>query len=38
LLPYRDAVPPRDQVQAMQRHKLMRQARAQKNDVFFCQS
>jgi hypothetical protein len=31
LLPYRDAVPPPDQIEAMQRHKLMRQARTQKN-------
>jgi hypothetical protein len=38
LLAYRDAVPPPDQVQAMKRHKLMRQARAQKNDLFFCLS
>src|SRR5262249_44555748 len=35
LLPYRDAVPPPDQVEAVQRHKLMRQARSQKNDLFF---
>jgi hypothetical protein len=32
LLPYRDAQPPPDQVEAMQRHKLMRKARTQKND------
>ena len=31
LLPYRDAVPPPDQLEAMQRHKLMRQARSQEN-------
>ena len=30
LLPYRDAQPPPDQLEAMQRHKLMRQARAKK--------
>jgi hypothetical protein len=30
LLPYRDAQPPPDQVEAMRRHKLMRQARAKK--------
>jgi hypothetical protein len=33
LLPYRDAQPPPDQLEAMQRHKLMRQARAQKKDL-----
>jgi hypothetical protein len=38
LLPYRDAVPPPDQVEAMQRHKLMRQARSQKNVLFCSQS
>ena len=30
LLPYRDAQPPPDQLEAIQRHKLMRQARAKK--------
>jgi len=38
LLPYRDAVPPPDQLEAMQRHKLMRQARAQKNALSYSQS
>ena len=38
LLPYRDAVPPADQVEAMQRHKLMRHARAQKNALSYSQS
>lgn len=37
LLPYRDAVPPPDQLEAIQRHKLMRQARAQKNALFYSQ-
>jgi len=35
LLPYRDAVPPHDQLEATQRHKLMRQARAQKNALSY---
>ena len=38
LLPYRDAVPPADQLDAMQRHKLMRQARSQKNALYCSQS
>ena len=38
LLPYRDAQPPPDQLEAMQRHKLMRQARAQKNGPSYSQS
>jgi hypothetical protein len=38
LLPYRDAAPPPDQLEAMQRHKLMRQARAQKNALSYSQS
>jgi hypothetical protein len=38
LLPYRDAVPPPDQLEAMQRHKLMRQARAQKNALSYSQT
>jgi hypothetical protein len=38
LLPYRDAQPPPDQLEAMQRHRLMRQARAQKNDLSDSQS
>src|SRR5829696_4111694 len=38
LLAYRDAVPPPDQVEAMKRHKLMRQARSQKNVLFCSQS
>ena len=37
LLPYRNAQPPPDQLEAMQRHKIMRQARAQKNDVSYSQ-
>jgi hypothetical protein len=32
LLPYRDAQPPLDQIEAIQRHKLMRKARTPKND------
>jgi hypothetical protein len=38
LLPYRDAALPPDQLEAMQRHKLMRQARAQKNALSYSQS
>jgi hypothetical protein len=38
LLPYRDAVPPPDQLEAMQRHKRMRQARSQKNALSYSQS
>ncbi len=38
LLPYRDAQPPPDQIEAMQRHKLMRKARTQKNDQSYSQS
>jgi len=38
LLPYRDAQPPPDQVEAMQRHKLMRKARTQKNDKSYSLS
>jgi hypothetical protein len=38
LLAYRDAQPPPDQLEAMLRHKLMRQARAQKNDYSDSQS
>ena len=38
LLPYRNAQPPRDQLDALQRHKIMRQARSQKNDRSCSQS
>jgi hypothetical protein len=38
LLPYRDAQPPPDQREAMQRHKLMRQARSKKNGLSDSQS
>jgi hypothetical protein len=38
LLPYRDAQPPLDQIEAIQRHKLMRKARTQKNDQPYSQS
>jgi hypothetical protein len=38
LLPYRNAVPPPDQLDAMQRQKLMRQARAKKNALSYSQS
>jgi hypothetical protein len=37
LLPYRDAQPPHDQLEAMRRHKLMRKARAQKNGLSYSQ-
>ena len=33
LLPYRDAQPPKDQQEAMQRRKVMRKARSKKNDI-----
>jgi hypothetical protein len=38
LLPYRNAQPPPDQLEAMQRHKLLRQARAKKNVLSYSQS
>jgi hypothetical protein len=37
LLPYRNAQPPHDQLEAMRRHKLMRKARTQKNDLSYSQ-
>ena len=33
LLPYRQAQPPQDQQEAMQRRKVMRKARSKKNDL-----
>jgi hypothetical protein len=38
LLPYRDARPPADELEALQRHKIMRQARAKKNALSCSQS
>jgi hypothetical protein len=38
LLPYRDAQPPPDQLDALQRHKIMRQARSSKKDLLYSQS